>query len=206
MNRRIYTTFEVSRFCSVDISTVMGWVDDGKLNAYRTPGGHRRIAHADLLAFLEKYQMPIHPALKKTNPRVLIVDDDQTTVRLLKRLIEKVDPLAEISAAYDGFEAGRQLELFFPDVILLDLMLPGVNGFQVCKNIRADDRKKDVRILAISGLKEPDIEKRILAQGADRFIGKPWNVDELRIAIADIMGVSEQQRATQKIERRAQSV
>jgi excisionase family DNA binding protein len=203
MSEKVYTTFEVSRFCRVDISTVMGWVDDGKLKAYRTPGGHRRISHSDLLTFLKKYQMPIHPVLRKMSNRVLIVDDDPATVRVLRRLVERIAPESEIEVARDGFEAGRQLEIFFPDLILLDLMLPGIDGFQVCANIRADEGKKHIRILAISALRTEGIEKKVLASGADLFIQKPFEIDRVRQAIARLIDVEGDQRTIEKIDRRA---
>jgi excisionase family DNA binding protein len=203
MSEKVYTTFEVSRFCRVDISTVMGWVDDGKLKAYRTPGGHRRINHSDLLTFLKKYQMPIHPVLRKMSNRVLIVDDDPATVRVLRRLVERIAPESEIEVARDGFEAGRQLEIFFPDLILLDLMLPGIDGFQVCANIRADEGKKHIRILAISALRTEGIQKKVLASGADLFIQKPFEIDRVRQAIAQLIDVEGDQRTIEKIDRRA---
>ena len=202
MKSRIYTTFEISRFCSVDISTVMGWVDDGKLEAYRTPGGHRRVGHDDLLSFLEKYRMPIHPLLRRSAMRVLIVDDDAVEVRLLRRLLEKMMPAAELDVAMDGFEAGRKLETFQPDLIILDLMLPGVDGFQVCRNIRSDERTKNVKILAISGLRADDTEKKIMAIGADGFLAKPFKIDRLRAVVG---ALAESEHWTmQKIERRNQ--
>lgn len=203
MDEKIYTTFEVSRFCKVDISTVMGWVDSGKLRAYRTPGGHRRIAHPDLLAFLAEYRMPVHPVLKKAGKRVLIVDDDMATVRVLRRLVEKVDPSVEVEAVHDGFEAGRQLELFYPDLILLDLMLPGLDGFQVCANIRADESKKSIRILVISALRTEGIRRKILAHGADGFIQKPFDIEQVRQSVAHLLNVGEDERTMDKIDRRA---
>ena len=188
MMSKVYTTFEISRFCSVDISTVMGWVDDGKLKAYRTPGGHRRVNHDDLIAFLEKYRMPIHPALQSRQARVLIVEDNPVTVRVLKRALEKLVPGEEVEVAVDGFEAGRKLEMFQPDLILLDLMLPGIDGFQVCRNIRADEKRKNIKILAISGLKGEDTRKKILAMGADAFLTKPFDLSDVRAVIASLIG------------------
>jgi excisionase family DNA binding protein len=187
MNENIYTTFDVSRFCAVDISTVMGWVDEGKLKAYRTPGGHRRIRQHDLVSFLRAYGMPIHPALKKTGLRVLIVDDNSLTLRTLKRMVEKMDPSIETALATDGFAAGQQLEVFSPDLILLDLLLPGIDGFQVCRNIRADERRKNMKILAISASPDPSTERRALTNGADRFLRKPFESDKLREAVAELL-------------------
>ncbi len=202
MKGRIYTTFEISRFCSVDISTVMGWVDDGKLDAYRTPGGHRRVSHDDLLSFLEKYRMPVHPLLKKASMRVLIVDDDPVEVRMLRRCLEKMMPVTELDVAHDGFEAGRKLETFQPDLIILDLMLPGIDGFQVCRNIRADEAKKGLKILAISGLRSAETEKKILAMGADAFVAKPFKIDVMRSLVGGLL--EPEQRTREKIERRNQ--
>lgn len=196
MTSKVYTTFEISRFCSVDISTVMGWVDDGKLKAYRTPGGHRRVSHSDLISFLEKYRMPIHPTLQARQARVLIVEDNPVTVRVLKRALEKLVAGDEVEVAVDGFEAGRKLEMFQPDLILLDLMLPGIDGFQVCKNIRADERRKNIKILAISGLKGDDTRKKILAMGADAFLTKPFDLSDVRAVIGSLIGETRNQETS----------
>jgi DNA-binding response OmpR family regulator len=127
--------------------------------------------------------------LRKGQKRVLIVDDDPATVRLLKRLIEAIDPHIEIAVAFTGLAGGQQLKLFRPHLILLDLLLPGLDGFNVCKNIRNENPNPDVKIIAISGLTSEETEARILENGADRFVHKPFNPTALREMIIELLNL-----------------
>jgi excisionase family DNA binding protein len=137
MEKKIFTTYEVSQYCSVDLSTVINWIEEGKLLAYKTPGGHRRVEKEDLVHFLKKYQMPIPADLvKRERRRVLIVDDNRTVVDLIVRALKKLKKKCEVDSAFDGLEAGRKLVTFEPVLVILDLMLPEIDGFKVCKNIR----------------------------------------------------------------------
>src|SRR5687768_514058 len=129
--KKPYTTYEIAEFCEVTMKAVTQWIDQGKLPAYRTPGGHRRIRPSDFVAFLKRYQMPVPEALQSLEkPRVLIVDDDKIIVALVKRILAKIGRPLTIDVAYDGFEAGQKVASFLPDLVLLDLKLPGLDGFQ----------------------------------------------------------------------------
>lgn len=186
---RIYTTYEISQSLQVNITTVMSWINQGKLLAYKTPGGHRRVFHDDLIAFLKKYKMPIPPEFQKKYKRVLVVDDDPQVARLINRLLKKIDAKLEIETAKDGFEAGRLVEIFSPDLVILDLMLPGVDGFTVCQKIRKDKKKKDVKILAISGQNTKENEAKVLKCGADAFLAKPFQVEVFNKFISRLLSL-----------------
>lgn len=178
MNERVYTTFQISKICAVDITTIMAWVDEGKLRAYRTPGGHRRVLHNDLVGFLKKYNMPIPPDVDAATKKVLIVEDDAVTSRLLVRLLNKIDADIRVETAADGFEAGQKFETFLPDLVVLDIILPGVDGFRICRNIRSNKKNEHVKILAITAV-DPDTSKaKILRCGADSFLSKPIETEQ----------------------------
>ncbi len=177
MDQPVYTTYQISQFLSVDITTVMTWIDDGKLAAYKTPGGHRRVPHKDFLEFLKKYKMPVPSGLSGGAKKVLVVDDEQPIIRLVDRFIKKIDETLQVDSATDGFEAGRKLESDTPDLVILDLNLPGMDGYKVCKNIRAADKKKNIKILAISGQATEETKRKILGCGADEFLPKPFEME-----------------------------
>jgi len=187
--QRVYTTHKISKFCSVDITTVMAWIDDGKLPAYKTPGGHRRVLQPDLVEFLQRYRMPIPLELQKRGNRVLIVDDDPQIVQSISKILKRLDH-TEIETATDGFEAGRKLETFLPDLVILDLMLPGMDGFQVCKNIRGSKKQQNVKILAITGQDTEENRKRIMSCGATAYMSKPLQGDGLTSKIAALLELS----------------
>lgn len=184
---KIFTTFQIAQLLKVDITTVMLWVNKGQLSAYRTPGGHRRIEQADLLAFLKKYKMPIPLEVENNQPQILIVDDDAHSVRIISRVVKKMYPDAVLKTANDGFQTGAILESFMPDLIVLDLMMEHMDGLRVCENIRKEKRFKKVKILMLTGFPIEENKKKALAAGADKFLGKSGDLAELKKVVANLL-------------------
>ena len=176
------TTHEVSQYLNVDLTTVILWCNQGKLAAYKTPGGHRRVETQNLLEFLRLYRMPVPSRLAqkvKKNLKVLVVDDEASIRRVMSRGIKKAMPEIELFEAQDGFEAGKLVLDSLPDLVILDLKLPGMDGFRVCANIRQDSRFKETKILAVTGENTAENRKKILAAGADDYLPKPFEVKTL---------------------------
>ncbi len=189
MDQPVYTTFQISQYLSVDITTVMSWIDDGKLSAYKTPGGHRRVPHRDFIEFLNKYKMPIPEGLTGGTRKVLVVEDEPQMSRLVERTIKKIDSSIDIQIASDGFEAGRKLESYTPDLVVLDINLPGVDGFKICKNIRASEDTKNIKILAVSGAVGDENKRKILSCGADEFMAKPFEINSFSVLIKRLLNL-----------------
>jgi two-component system, OmpR family, response regulator RpaA len=173
--KTIYTTHEVSRLLHVNPRSVINWIEQSLLQSYRTPGGHRRIRHDDLLAFLRKHQIPTPPALVTGTFKVLIVDDDPEITDLLRSYLQRQGGF-EISSAADGITALIEVGRVKPDLLVLDIMIPGVDGIEVCRRIKADSTNKTA-IITVSGTGEREGE--ILAAGADVFLVKPVDLDKL---------------------------
>jgi len=180
MVEKTYSTFDISEICGVYPTTVADWIDAGKLKAFHTPGGHRRVRKSDLLEFLRKYNMPIPKELTKDGrKKILIVDDDQAVINFITRFLRKFPEKYQFTSATGGFQAGQALAEFEPDLIVLDLLLPGIDGFQVCRNIRSNEKTKRIKILAITGYDTPENRKKIFACGADDYLPKPFDTEEL---------------------------
>jgi excisionase family DNA binding protein len=173
--KTIYTTHEVSRLLHVNPRSVINWIEQSLLQSYRTPGGHRRIRHDDLMAFLRKHQIPTPASLVADKFSILIVDDDQEIIDLLKAYLERQAPY-EISTAADGITALIEVGRVKPDLLILDIMIPGVDGVEVCRRIKADSSNKTA-IIAISGTTER--QSQVLEAGADAFMLKPVDMDQL---------------------------
>ena len=154
---------------------MINWIEQSLLQSYRTPGGHRRIRHDDLMAFLRKHQIPTPASLVADKFSILIVDDDQEIIDLLKAYLERQAPY-EIAAAADGITALIEVGRVKPDLLILDIMIPGVDGVEVCRRIKADSSNKTA-IIAISGTTER--ESQVLEAGADAFMLKPIDMDTL---------------------------
>ena len=173
--KTIYTTHEVSRLLHVNPRSVINWIEQSLLQSYRTPGGHRRIRHDDLMAFLRKHQIPTPASLVADKFSILIVDDDQEIIDLLKAYLERQAPY-EITTAADGITALIEVGRVKPDVLILDIMIPGVDGVEVCRRIKADSSNKTA-IIAISGTTER--QSQVLEAGADAFMLKPVDMENL---------------------------
>jgi DNA-binding response OmpR family regulator len=128
-------------------------------------------------------------ALESGKRRVLIVDDDPGIVELLTDVLTEGGKF-ECRAVNNGFEAGKQANEYHPDLIILDIMLPDINGKAVCEAIRRDPNLTDIKIICISGMVEEDKISELMAAGADSFMHKPLDIDALKTKIADLLDMS----------------
>ena len=189
MNKKaVFTTFEAAKLCHVSPLSIINWVNAGRLPAFRTPGGHRRIRREDLLLFMRDNGLPIPDEMQEGSGRrkVLIVDDEPSIRELLSEHLSTRTSPYEVSTAADGFEAGRLVATFRPDVVLLDLRMPGVDGFQICRTIKADPDTLNIVVIAMTGYYSPETEARVLECGAVRCFAKPLDPTTLSAFIDSI--------------------
>lgn len=163
----------------VDPGSVANWIDQGLLKAHRTPGGHRRVVTEDLVKFLREHKMPIPKELGATPVRVLVVDDEEAVAKLIARAIRSQFPEFEVVEANDGFRAGTLIATIRPDVVILDLRMPGMDGYEVCRMIKAQNATKHAEVIAMTAFPSPESEKRILECGARVCLSKPLDLDTL---------------------------
>ena len=173
--KNIFTTHDVSKLLQVNPRSVINWIEQDLLKSYRTPGGHRRISRDHLLAFLRNHEIPEPPALTEEKLKVLIVEDEDSIVKILTTFFERQNSY-QINSASDGITALIDIGRSHPDLIVLDILIPGVDGLEVCRRIKEDPRNRTA-IIAMSG--RPEIESKILQAGADCFLPKPLDLDRL---------------------------
>jgi excisionase family DNA binding protein len=174
----LLTAGEVAAHCRVSYEAVKKWVKAGKLKASFTPGRHRRIAVEDFREFLRQYDWPPLPE-EIGQRRVLIVDDDPAVVKLLAQFFRRAGGY-ELAMAADGYAAGFQVATFAPEVVLLDLMMPGFDGFAVCRQIKSSPKTRHIYVLAMTGTPIDEHHLEAISCGADGFLGKPFKLAELR--------------------------
>ena len=176
--KQVFTTGEAAELCNVSQQTIIRCFDSGRLNGFRVPGSKfRRIPRAELIRFMRENDIP-SDLLQTGTIRVLIVDDDPQVLRMLEDYLS-ADERFEVRTATTGYDAGMVTQEFRPDVILLDYMLPDVNGSVVCDRIKSDPELQETRIIIISGVVRQDEINGLLEAGADEFIPKPFRVNEL---------------------------
>ena len=186
MKRETYTTFDIARLLEVYPTTVANWIDDGKLKAFATPGKHRRVKKEDLKNFLTKHKMPLPPELStrtSKKKKILIVDDDPNIMKSIAAVLKKKSSSLEIYTATDGFEAGQAIIEVKPDLMILDIRLPGIDGIKVCRATRRHNQK--IIIIAITGYYTEKNKEKILSAGADSLFKKPIDMDQLYKYMAD---------------------
>ena len=186
--KTVFTTGEAARICKVSQQTIIRCFDNGTLKGFRVPGSRfRRIPRDQLFQFMKDNGIPTD-ALESGKRKVLIVDDDEDLVELLVDVFAK-DGRFEIRTANNGFDAGMFVKEFRPDLVVLDVMLPDINGKEVCQRVRQDDTLEAVKIICISGMVEADKVADLKAAGANDFIQKPFTVDKLLDRSCDLLDI-----------------
>jgi excisionase family DNA binding protein len=176
--KTVFTTGEAAKICKVSQQTIIRCFDNGQLKGFRVPGSRfRRIPREALYKFMKDNGIPTD-ALESGKRKVLLVDDDAELVDLMSKVLDE-DGRFEVRIASNGFDAGMMVKEYRPDIIVLDVMLPDINGKEVCHRVRADTTLEDVRILCISGMIEEDKIQELRLAGADKFLHKPFDIEEL---------------------------
>ena len=185
--KQVFTTGEAAEICNVSQQTIIRCFDRGRLTGFRVPGSKfRRIPRAELLRFMRDNGIPAD-LLGDSAIRILVVDDDPGIVRLMEELLGRDDRF-EVRTATTGYDAGMATREFRPNLVLLDYMLPDVNGNVVCERLHADPELSDTRIIVVSGVVRQDEIDTLLAAGADDFVAKPFDAEELIARIVALVG------------------
>jgi excisionase family DNA binding protein len=174
----LFTTGEAAEVCRVSQQTIIRCFDAGRLEGFRVPGSKfRRIPRQSLIKFMRENSIPID-ALESGKRKILVVDDDPEIVELIVDVLTR-DGRFDVKTASSGYEAGIATQRFRPDLILLDYMLPDVNGNVVCQTIRRNPEFESIKIIIVSGVVKQDEIDQLLKSGAEGFIKKPFNITEL---------------------------
>jgi len=174
----LFTTGEAAEICRVSQQTIIRCFDAGRLEGFRVPGSRfRRIPRQSLVKFMKENKIPLD-SIESGKRKVLIVDDDAEIVELLMDVLDK-DGRFELKTASSGYEAGMATERFQPELILLDYMLPDVNGNIVCQTIKKNPQFENIKIIIISGVVKQEEIAQLLKSGAEDFIRKPFDINEL---------------------------
>jgi CheY-like chemotaxis protein/signal transduction histidine kinase len=171
--KEFFTTGEVARICKTSPKTIVNYCESGLIDAEKSQvTNYRRIPRAALLRFMKRYQIPEENLLAFERRRVLVVDDDPSVLAFVRETLEDAGGYDVLTAA-DGYEALIAIGARRPDLLVLDIRMPKMDGFEVCRNLRANPLTRDLRILAITGVSDEDTRRRILEAGADRCLLKP---------------------------------
>ena len=186
--KTVFTTGEAAKICKVSQQTIIRCFDNGTLKGFRVPGSRfRRIPRNELYSFMRDNGIPTD-ALESGKRKLLIVDDDQDLVDLMSDAFAR-DGRWEIKTANNGFDAGMLVKEFRPDLVVLDIMLPDINGKEVCQRVRADSTLEQVKIICISGMVEQDKIMDLKSAGANDFLQKPFDIETLVERMCNLLDI-----------------
>jgi len=173
MADKTYTTFNIAKMMGVYPSTVAKWIDDGVIEAYATPGGHRRVKEANFKVFLKEHDIPIPEEVINSDGKskpvtILVVDDDVMVLNSISGMLGTLGEDYSVLTAEDGFEAGQMITMHVPELVVLDIMLPGINGIKVCRIIKKEFPQMKVLPVLYSRIKLTlfPSEKTVLTKGS----------------------------------------
>jgi CheY-like chemotaxis protein len=189
---RVFSAHEVANICGVVNQTAINWIDKGYLEAYTTPGGQYRVYADVLAAFLQTRGMRMPDELRQILAeqakieQVLIVDDDVELNDMIKQYLDKRYPEFKINQAFDGFDAGKAINEHKPDLVFLDIHLPGVDGYKLCRYIKADENLSRPIVVSITGNDSEEVRAQAADAGSDGFLVKPIIFDDLPALIEQL--------------------
>lgn len=187
-SKMIFTTGEAADLCKISQQTIIRCFDSGRLRGFRVPGSRfRRIPREELIRFMKENQIPTD-LLEGGKRRILIVDDDEQIIELFQDVLAQDDRF-DVKTAQTGYDAGVLTEQFRPDMMILDYMLPDVNGNVVCRTVRQNPAMAGMKIMIVSGVVNQEEIEDLLRAGADEFIKKPFNIEKLLARMTELLAL-----------------
>jgi excisionase family DNA binding protein len=188
-----YSTHDVAKICCVTPTTVIRWIEDGLIPAFKTVGGHRRVRREDLEKVCRDRSIPFNIPTGTEVGRILVIDDEPVVLELVRDVVKELSHKFEVAVAKDAFDAGRLVVSFRPQLIFLDLMMPGVDGFEVCTRLKKDPATTNTEVIAITGYYTDANMERIINAGAAACLKKPLDVLEVRSRVLDAFNLKDEE-------------
>lgn len=183
----LLTVGDIAKLCRVHRTTVGRWLKRRKLKTQRTFSGHRRITARQLVTYLGREGMDIPAELQSSaTTRILVIDDEEQVRKVISQALIQIDETLEVKTAGDGPTGCMLVGSFSPDVVILDLKMPGMDGFAVCKSLANLSASERPLILVLTGYASEENIRKAYASGADELLTKPVNVDQVYAMIREL--------------------
>jgi len=193
-----YTTIEVASLLGMAVRSVQLMVDRGELEAWKTPGGHRRISRASVERWLASRQSGVRPGAEsaaaaprgaaRRGPRVLLIEDSVHYQNLVRLLLGQKFPQVELHIADEGFAGLAMAGQLQPEVLLVDILLPGIDGATLITSLRSHAQFRQSRLIVITSLDAGQREPYSFALDGVPVVHKPQLVAELPALLAQALG------------------
>ncbi len=186
--KKFFTTSEIAQVCGVAHTTVIRWIGEGKLKAHETPGGHRRIERGDLLDFLKRFNIPVPASLADARFRVLVVDDESVMLSMIRKMFEGFPDEIELHMATHGMVALMLIGKIPFNLVILDVLMPDMDGIEVCRELKRNPDTADIKIIAITGKQLTEEQEEYLDRNVESLLKKPFSPIALLKRIDEIRG------------------
>jgi excisionase family DNA binding protein len=177
----IYSITQAAESCKLNRVTLWRWIRSGKLRAYQTPSGQYRIKHDDLERFIQNNLPYLQADLPDNQNTILIIDDDPQFRKLVRKIVS--NGRFDIQEAGNGFEAGVKIIKHMPSILILDLFMPEIDGFDICRQIKSDPNTRNIKVVVVTGMGSPEIEEKVRRLGAEAYFTKPIERNDLKACI-----------------------
>lgn len=181
---KLLTPAEAAKLLHVSPITIRYWAKEGLLPFFSTPGGHRRFNSEDVMNLLNSHSVKKEP---RVSFNVLIIDDDNSFLDLISDMIKSISDNIQTFTSSSAFGAGELMQKTKPDLILLDLMMPSIDGFSVCHHIKTNEDTKNINVIAMTGFPSNENIDRIKKAGALTCLAKPISLKEINGAIIPLL-------------------
>jgi excisionase family DNA binding protein len=185
VQNKTYSITQAAELCGINRVTLWRWIKAGKLAAYQTPLGRYRIKQKDLKSFIRKHLAFIDFDFPREPTKILIVDDDASLRKLIRRILS--DSVFIVEEAGNGFDAGIKILSFMPSIVILDLFMPEIDGFEICRRIKSESHTRHIKIIALTGMGSHETKEKIMHLGADAYLEKPIAGQDLKKCIERLL-------------------
>ena len=191
MDKKYLSTGDVAGYCEVNVTTVKRWIREGHLKGFQTPMGHFKIIRSDFISFLKENHMPVDESiLGAVELKVLIIDDDPGMVKTIVLTLESLDHNLKIETATDGYEGLMKIGNAVPNLLIIDLNMPKIDGYEVIKRVKNTEEYKSSEIMVVSSTLDDDAETRLMDLGVSKYLKKPFKLSELKEEVTVLLGLN----------------
>lgn len=195
MSTEQFSSFQIGKMLNVSRQAVNQWIDKGYIPSYRTPGGHRRVRRADLLGFLKERNIPIPDVLQKSladqanevQPRIMVIDDDEDFLVLMHQAVLDQFPKAQVSLFSSGYDALVSIGAHIPDLLVLDLRMPNIDGTEICRRLRANQRTRNLPMMIVSAHDTSEVREALNGLEVDQISSKSQPIHEIVNQLSDLV-------------------